>query len=267
MACALHRWVGVENRKPIDTAETRVGAVFESPANGLRGIGVTMDHGEGLAELSLQEIDKQGLPVGDEMFGIRISGTDFNGIALYRFDPIAESGGRRYRFSISCPLCPKDDQPKMALLAAERSTGDLVVNDRIDPTRVAAFSLLYDQLPRADSATVVHGSREGPGRWRVTASGPNPSLVVVAESWFPGWEATVDGNAAPVLQADGAFIGVPVGPGEHTVKLRYRTPGVLSGFFVTTVATGVAVALIVAGVRRKRRAARRSPRLVRARTA
>jgi hypothetical protein len=253
MACAMNRWVGVENRKPVETGETGAGAVFDSPVNGLRGIGVMMDRGEGLAELSVQEIDRQGVPVGDEMFGIRISGTDFNGIALYRFDPIAESAGRRYRFKISCPLCPQDDQPRMALLAAERSTGDLVVDDRIDPTRVAAFSLLYDQLPRADSATVVRGTREGPGRWKVTASGPNPSLVVVAESWFPGWRATVDGKAAPVVQADGAFLGVPVGPGEHTITLRYRTPGVITGFLVTIVTGAVAVVLIVAGVRKRAR--------------
>lgn len=259
MACALHKWIGLENSKPVDTSQPGVGAVFDSPVNGLRGIGVPLDRGEGLAELSLQEVDQRGIPVGDEMFGIRMSGTDFNGISLFRFDPIPDSAGRRYRFSISCPLCG-DDQPKMAVLAAERAPGDLVVDGKIDPTRVASFSLLYDQLPAASQTTTVQGSRDGIGRWRVTTKGTNPSLVVVAESWFPGWSATVDGKSAPVVQADGAFLGVAVGPGSHTIRLRYRTPGVISGFGVTTAATAVAAVLIVAGMRKRRRGGTRSPR-------
>lgn len=41
---------------------------------------------------------------------------------------------------------------------------------------------------------------------------------------FPGWRARVDGLAAPVLTADGAFLGVPVPLGDHHVTLTYEKP-------------------------------------------
>ena len=66
--------------------------------------------------------------------------------------------------------------------------------------------------------------------------GSRPSLVVVAESYFPGWKAEVDGREVPVVEADGAFLGVPVGPGHHRVTLEYHSsPAVPLGYVVTGV--------------------------------
>jgi len=56
--------------------------------------------------------------------------------------------------------------------------------------------------------------------WRVTA--PANGWLVVADVWYPGWQASVDGVRAPVLRADYLFRAVPVVPGEHTVTLRYH---------------------------------------------
>jgi len=46
----------------------------------------------------------------------------------------------------------------------------------------------------------------------------------VSESYHPWWTATVDGGSAPVLRAETAFMGVPVGPGPHVVDLQLRPP-------------------------------------------
>ncbi len=47
-------------------------------------------------------------------------------------------------------------------------------------------------------------------------------LLLVRELFYPGWEARVDGERAPVVAADYLFQGVPVRPGLHTVVLRFR---------------------------------------------
>jgi hypothetical protein len=60
---------------------------------------------------------------------------------------------------------------------------------------------------------------------RVLVSSERPALLVVADAWAPGWRATVDGQAAPLLRVAGLFRGVALAPGEHTVELRYRPPG------------------------------------------
>src|SRR5205085_7395316 len=88
---------------------------------------------------------------------------------------------------------------------------------------VAAFSLVYDSLPTvAPSATRLGAVTYDSGTWRVQTSGERASLVVVAAAWFPGWEARIDGRPAPVLIADGAFLGVAVPAGEHQVTLVYK---------------------------------------------
>jgi hypothetical protein len=64
-------------------------------------------------------------------------------------------------------------------------------------------------------------------RFRVEAS--QPSLLVVAEAFYSGWSATVDGSPAEILPANGALRGVVVAAGAHTVEFRYRTPGLVAG--------------------------------------
>jgi hypothetical protein len=47
-------------------------------------------------------------------------------------------------------------------------------------------------------------------------------LLVVAQSWAPGWIATIDGAESPVVLANVAGLGVVVPPGRHTVELEYH---------------------------------------------
>jgi hypothetical protein len=57
----------------------------------------------------------------------------------------------------------------------------------------------------------------------------SPSLLVVSEVWYPGWRATVDGQAAPILRADWTFRAVPVPAGKHHVEMRYSSRPVAVG--------------------------------------
>jgi hypothetical protein len=77
---------------------------------------------------------------------------------------------------------------------------------------------------RASAADVV---RFAPGLIEARAEGPG--LLVVAESWDPGWRAALDGRPAPLLRANHAQMGITLGPGLHRAVLRYRTPGLSLG--------------------------------------
>jgi uncharacterized membrane protein YfhO len=59
-----------------------------------------------------------------------------------------------------------------------------------------------------------------------------PARLVVAETWDRGWTArdvTAAGRTLPVVPADGALLGVALGPGAGRVELRYRPPGLGAG--------------------------------------
>src|SRR5262249_61048348 len=57
---------------------------------------------------------------------------------------------------------------------------------------------------------------------RVTA--PADGFLLVADTWYPGWTASVDGRAAPLYRANIAVRGVPVPSGTHDVPFTYHPP-------------------------------------------
>jgi len=223
--CAISRWVGSGNPGGVVSVGTRPGGIFRSMTSGLRGVTVLFDRDPGPTELVLRQVGSDGRTLDREVVRTRSSGTDVNGMAAFRFDPIPESSGRTYGFELSCDACSVSQTPKTGYFEANRDRGDLLVGGALKRSRLATFSLLYDELsPAPPPATTVHATRSGPGRWALTTSGQRASLVVVADAWFPGWHARVDGRAVPVLKADGAFLGIPVGTGTHQITLDYRRP-------------------------------------------
>jgi hypothetical protein len=75
---------------------------------------------------------------------------------------------------------------------------------------------------------------------QVNASGP--ALLVLGELFAPGWQATVDSQAAPIVRADVIYRAVRVPAGEHRVEFRYTTPGLRTGLWLS------AGAAVVVGV-------------------
>lgn len=74
---------------------------------------------------------------------------------------------------------------------------------------------------------------------------PAAGVVVIVESYHPGWTATVDGQPARVLPANGAFRGVLVEAGRHVVEMRFSAgaaPWLMGlGLLVMLVAAGLAL--------------------------
>jgi len=68
----------------------------------------------------------------------------------------------------------------------------------------------------------VERHSERPERLRFEVAPEQPALLVVTDSWDPGWRAWVDGEEAPVLRVNGLFRGVPVGAGAHRVDMRFE---------------------------------------------
>lgn len=81
--------------------------------------------------------------------------------------------------------------------------------------------------------------------WKVHAD--KSSLLVLAQTFDPGWTATIDGKPAPVTATGGLYgdmlTGIPVTAGTHTVTLTYHPLGFRTGLLMLL--TGILVILIV----------------------
>jgi hypothetical protein len=60
------------------------------------------------------------------------------------------------------------------------------------------------------------------GRVSLSARLQCAGFLVLTDTWYPGWRATVDGRETPIHEAYGALRGVVVPAGAHTVEFRYR---------------------------------------------
>jgi hypothetical protein len=88
----------------------------------------------------------------------------------------------------------------------------------LDAARYPDYGRFAVERERLDRAT-----------WRLRTAPDRPALVVVSESFHPGWSATVNGAAVGVLPVNNLFLGVEVPAGESTVELRFRPPGLVPG--------------------------------------
>lgn len=48
------------------------------------------------------------------------------------------------------------------------------------------------------------------------------SFLVTSETWYPGWRAFIDGAERTLVISNGAFRGLPVPEGRHSVEMRFQ---------------------------------------------
>lgn len=101
-------------------------------------------------------------------------------------------------------------------------------------------------LPRARFAVASGAVRVGertPVRWRLETDSPSGGVVVVANPFFPGWRARLDGRPVALDVAPGEAIRLAVPAGSHTVELAYRPRSFLGGLALAAAALVAALAL------------------------
>jgi Bacterial membrane protein YfhO len=138
--------------------------------------------------------------------------------------------------------------------SGEDETRAVLLELRFDPRREAVVEL----GPEGTDALAAVGSPErltvgSSGRVSVTdrsnasvairARLSRPGLVVLNDSFAPGWSVQVDGRDAEPVRVNDVMRGVAVGAGAHEVVWSYRVPGLRAGAALSAVG-----ALLLAGL-------------------
>jgi hypothetical protein len=91
--------------------------------------------------------------------------------------------------------------------------------------------------------------QDSPNCVTIRATADAPGYLVLADTWYPGWQATVDGEPAAMMRANHAFRAVQLEAGEHEIEMLYRPRLVLVG----GVTTLIALVLLIFGMFASRR--------------
>lgn len=136
-----------------------------------------------------------------------------NEMNIYRYRPFHERTMTLFNYSV--------EQDPKSVLAKVRS-------DTFDPQKI----LLLEETPKNNSSgtngsemsvnSTAHIVTEQPDGVTVETSMPHPGFLLLLDTYFPGWKATVNGLASPVLRADYNFRAVQVPAGKSVVRFFYQ---------------------------------------------
>lgn len=127
-----------------------------------------------------------------------------------------------------------------ARLVRDFNPDDLSVNlpplvERIVPPEgSAAASTQVEIIPPEKNAYVV-----------VQVELEEPGLLVLADTWYPGWKAWVNNERAEIGIVDGIFRGMALEPGQHRVVFSYDPWSLKLGMAVSVVAALFVMAALV----------------------
>jgi hypothetical protein len=110
--------------------------------------------------------------------------------------------------------------PRAFVIGRETVTDDqlaAVTAASFDPRRTAVVSQPLD-INGTGNARVV---TDDPEHVVVRATATDRGLLVLADTWFPGWRATIDGRPAPIVRTAQLLRGVVLPAGTHTVAFTY----------------------------------------------
>jgi hypothetical protein len=65
---------------------------------------------------------------------------------------------------------------------------------------------------------------------------PTAGYLLLSDTYYPGWQAFVDGGPAEILRANYVFRAVALVPGKHLVEFRYRPQSLAAGFALSMIA-------------------------------
>jgi hypothetical protein len=70
-------------------------------------------------------------------------------------------------------------------------------------------------------------------------------VLVLNESWCPGWSARVNGRPQEALRANGGFQGLWVEPGRSSIELTFDPPGLKTGAILSGLTALLVIVLLI----------------------
>ncbi|WP_254614247.1 YfhO family protein [Myxococcus sp. CA056] len=107
------------------------------------------------------------------------------------------------------------------------------VLDADQPFREIAFLASGEPLERPDCEGSVRPSSSGAQHLALDVRACDDSYLIVSDSYYPGWRATVDGKDAPIHRADHSLRAVRLSRGEHHVRFDYTPLSFRAGLLLS----------------------------------
>jgi len=144
-----------------------------------------------------------------------------------------------------------DDLPRARLVSEARVAPDPVVVEALSNPQFPIDRMVI--VPEEPATSLGGGIPEGSIEWlerevdakRLSVTTDRASLLVIADNWYEGWQASVDGEDAEVLRVNLTQQAVAVPAGTHEITLTHADPRVRTGGTLSLL--GTLILLVAAG--------------------
>ena len=149
----------------------------------------------------------------------------------------------------------RDALPRAYVVGSARAVDDtealrVLADSSFDPSRLVLVAPSSDQ-DTGDAA--VGAGRVGTAsfEWngaeqvRLNVRAESSGYLVLSDTWYPGWQATVDGEPTPILRANVLFRAVRVATGDHVIEFRYEPRSFQLGAAISAASLLLIVVLLV----------------------
>jgi len=126
----------------------------------------------------------------------------------------------------------------------------LIASPGFRPGREAILREDPGIVPRDSACGTAAILSSGANSVTVRSDARESALLVMSDTWYPGWEAAIDGIPAKILLANHTMRAVVVPGGAHTVTFEYRPGSVRAGFCLSLAGIAGLLGLALASGRR-----------------
>jgi hypothetical protein len=132
--------------------------------------------------------------------------------------------GRAFETMLADDGLPRARLVGAAVVRSDAEAVPYMLSPAFDPEREVVLS---EPPPGSLADAPVDGTvtwlERNPNLLRLSVESDGPALLVIADNWYPAWQATVNDAEAPVLRAYHTLRAIPVPAGASTVELTYHS--------------------------------------------
>lgn len=100
-----------------------------------------------------------------------------------------------------------------------------------------------------DSTATITRTSYSPDEISYTATTTTPQVAIFSEIYYPaGWEATIDGQKAEILQADYILRALQIPAGTHEIRFTFHPRSYTTGKAVSSIASVATILLLIGGL-------------------
>ncbi len=95
--------------------------------------------------------------------------------------------------------------------------------------------------PQLDPTATATITEYLPQQVVITTQSSQPQLLLLNDTFYPGWKVTIDGQPSQILRANHAFRAIALPAGDHQVVFNYDPLSVKLGMFISLTGIGLAI--------------------------